>query len=407
MPEDAGVPAAATVAATPSRGRPLWFAPIAVPLSLSALLLTAACAALSLGRFPVGIGDVATLALGWLGVGPGRAAVSESAWRVVELVRLPRLLVAGSVGAGLALAGAALQGVFRNPLVDAHVIGVSSGAAFGGVLAILFGFGAAVLWPMAFAWGLGAVLLVLLLSRQAGGSSILLLVLSGIVVSALFAALVSLATYFANPNDTLPAIVFWLMGSFAGATPERAALVVPIIVVLALPLLAMGFRINVLSLGDEEAQALGLRVEPTRWLVLTAVTGITAAGVATSGMIGWVGLVVPHFARLAGRPRPPAAPACRDDARCQLSADHRHPRPDPRSLGNPARHPHRAGRRPGLRLPAASNREPGLAVMLKAEHLAFRFDASGPWLFRDLTFSLPAGRTLALLGPNGRGKTTC
>ena len=301
MPEDAGVPAAA-VAATPSRAWRLRLAPIAVPLSLSALLLAAACAALTLGRYPIGIGDVATLALGWLGVGPGRAGVSESAWRIVELVRLPRLLVAGSVGAGLALSGAALQGVFRNPLVDPHVIGVSSGAAFGGVLAILFGLGAAVFWPMAFACGLGAVLLVLVLSRKAGRSSILMLVLSGIVVSALFAALVSLATYFADPNDTLPAIVFWLMGSFAGATPERAALVVPVIAVLALPLLAMGFRINVLSLGDEEAQALGLRVEPTRWLALAAVTGITAAGVATSGMIGWVGLVVPHFARVLAGP---------------------------------------------------------------------------------------------------------
>lgn len=276
---------------------PAWATPAAVTALLVLLLAAAAIAALTVGRFPVGLGDIATLMLGWLGIGPGRAGVAESAWRVVELVRLPRMLVAGFVGAGLALSGAALQGVFRNPLVDPHVIGVSSGAAFGGVLAILLGLGALTLWSMAFAFGLGAVLIVLLLSRKAGRSSVLMLVLSGIVVSALFAALVSLATYFADPNDTLPAIVFWLMGSFASATPERATLMLPIIVVFALPLLAMRFRINILSLGDEEAQALGLRVEPTRWLALACVTGIAAASVANSGMIGWVGLVVPHFAR--------------------------------------------------------------------------------------------------------------
>ena len=207
------------------------------------------------------------------------------------------MLIAGFVGAGLALSGAALQGIFRNPLVDPHVVGVTSGAAFGGVLSILMGLGALALWSMAFSFGLGAVLLVLILSRKAGRSSMLMLVLSGTVVAAMFSALVSLVTYFANPNDTLPAIVFWLMGSFAGATPARAAFMLPTVAAFALPLLAMSFRINVLSLGDEEAQALGIRVEPTRWLVLASVTGIAAASIANSGMIGWVGLVVPHFAR--------------------------------------------------------------------------------------------------------------
>lgn len=121
--------------------------------------------------------------------------------------------------------------------------------------------------------------------------------LADVVISALFSALVSLATYLADPNDTLPAIVFWLMGSFASATPERALYMVPIVAVFVLPLLLMRFRINILSLGDEEASSLGLKVEPTRWLVLCCVTGITAASVANSGIIGWVGLVVPHFAR--------------------------------------------------------------------------------------------------------------
>jgi iron complex transport system permease protein len=267
-------------------------------LALVALLIVAVIASLSIGRYAVGLGDLATLFGGWMGIGPGRDGVPEPAWRVVELVRLPRMLVGAFVGAGLALSGAVLQGVFRNPLVDPHVIGVSSGAAFGGVFAILLGLGATALWSMAFASGLAALLLVVVMSRKAGRSSILMLVLSGVVVSALFSALVSLATYFADPNDTLPAIVFWLMGSFASATPERAIYMLPIVGLLAIPLLLMRFRINILSLGDEEARALGINVEPTRWLALSCVTGITAASVANSGIIGWVGLVVPHFARV-------------------------------------------------------------------------------------------------------------
>jgi iron complex transport system permease protein len=117
------------------------------------------------------------------------------------------------------------------------------------------------------------------------------------VISALFSALVSLATYVADPQNTLPAIVFWLMGSFAGSTPARALILAPTIAAFALPLLLMRFRIDVLSLGDEEAQALGVNVERTRWLALGCVTAIAAISVANSGMIGWVGLVVPHFAR--------------------------------------------------------------------------------------------------------------
>lgn len=269
---------------------------LAMP-ALVVLLLVASVASLSIGRYGVGLGDLATLVSGWFGIGPGRAGVAEPVWRVVELVRIPRLLIGGFVGAGLALSGAVLQGVFRNPLVDPHVIGVSSGAAFGGVFAILLGLGAVALWSMAFAFGLAALLLVVMMSRKAGRSSILMLVLSGVVISALFSALVSLATYLADPNDTLPAIVFWLMGSFASATPQRAMVMVPIVVIFALPLMLMRFRINILSLGDEEARGLGLKVERTRWLVLCCVTGITAASVANSGIIGWVGLVVPHFAR--------------------------------------------------------------------------------------------------------------
>jgi len=272
--------------------RPLVFAGLVV------VLLLAVLAALAIGRYAVAPGDVLALLLGRIGIGPGRTGIPESAWRVVELVRLPRVIVGAFVGAGLALSGAVLQGTFRNPLVDPHVIGVSSGAAFGGVIAILLGLSGAALFGLSFGLGLGAVLCVLLMSREGGRSPLLMLVLAGIVVSALFSALVSLATYVADPQNTLPAIVFWLMGSFASATPSRALVVASLVALCAVPLLLMRFRINVLSLGDEEAQALGVHVERTRWLALLCVTAITAVSVATSGIIGWVGLVIPHFARM-------------------------------------------------------------------------------------------------------------
>ena len=275
---------------------------VGVSTGLVVLLLVAAGVSLSVGRYPVGFWDLATIAGGWIGLGPGRAGVEETAWRVVELVRAPRVLVAALCGAGLALAGATLQGIFRNPLVGPQMIGVSSGAAFGGALAILLVLGAAALIGLAFVFGLLAVMIVYLVSRQDGRSPILMLVLAGVVVSALFGALVSLLTYLADPNDTLPAIVFWLMGSFAVASFTKVAIVAAALVLFGLPLLMMRFGINLLSLGDEEAEALGVPVERTRWIALICVTAITASTVAIAGIVGWVGLVVPHLARMVVGP---------------------------------------------------------------------------------------------------------
>jgi iron complex transport system permease protein len=280
------------------RGVAAWPADTLVAAGLVGLLLIAAAVALSVGRYSVGFADLLTIVGGWVGIGPGRAGVAETDWRVVELVRLPRLLVAILSGAGLALAGAALQGVFRNPLVGPQLIGVSSGAAFGGALAILLVLGAAALIGLAFIGGLAAILIVYLISRQDGRSPVLMLVLAGVVISALFSALVSLLTYLADPNDTLPAIVFWLMGSFATASFEKVAIIAGAVILFGAPLLLMRFSINVLSLGDEEAEALGVKVERTRWLALICVTAITAASVAIAGIVGWVGLVVPHLARM-------------------------------------------------------------------------------------------------------------
>lgn len=255
---------------------------------------------LGIGRFGVPIGNVAGILMGnVLPIEPSWKPVEE---RVVELIRMPRILIAGLAGAGLAVAGAALQGVFRNPLVGPQIIGVSSGAAFGGAFAILVSESQILLIGAAFGFGMLAMLVVYTISRQQGRASILMLVLSGIVTSAFFSALVSITKFVADPDDKLPAIVFWLMGSFASASYDKVLLIGIPVALGSLVVYLMRFQINVLSLGDEEAQSLGLKVERTRWIVLIAVALISAAVVAAAGIVGWVGLVIPHFARMLTGP---------------------------------------------------------------------------------------------------------
>ena len=255
---------------------------------------------LGIGRFGVPVDHVAAILLE--NILPIEASWKPVEERVVELIRMPRILIAGLAGAGLAVAGAALQGVFRNPLVGPQIIGVSSGAAFGGAFAILVSESQVLLIGAAFGFGLLAMLIVYAISRQQGRASILMLVLSGIVTSAFFSALVSITKFVADPDDKLPAIVFWLMGSFASASYEKVLLIGIPVALGSVVVYLMRFQINVLSLGDEEAQSLGLRVERTRWVVLIAVALISAAVVAAAGIVGWVGLVIPHFARMLTGP---------------------------------------------------------------------------------------------------------
>ncbi len=255
---------------------------------------------LGIGRFGVPIDHVFAILL-------GNVFRIELTWkpveeRVVELIRMPRILIAALAGAGLAVAGSALQGVFRNPLVGPQIIGVSSGAAFGGAFAILVSESQVLLIGAAFGFGMLAMLVVYTISRQQGRASILMLVLAGIVTSAFFSALVSITKFVADPDDKLPAIVFWLMGSFASSSYEKVLLIGIPVMLGSLVVYLMRFQINVLSLGDEEAQSLGLKVERTRWIVLVAVALISAAVVSAAGIVGWVGLVIPHFARMLTGP---------------------------------------------------------------------------------------------------------
>ncbi|RVT89987.1 iron ABC transporter permease [Rhodovarius crocodyli] len=263
------------------------------------VLLLAAVLLLSLaaGRYPVPIGHVAAiLAAPVFDITP---SWSPAEALVVRTVRLPRLLTAGLAGAGLALCGAVLQGIFRNPLVGPQTIGVSSGAALGGVVAImLLGFG----WPVAGGAFLGAVLAllaVLAIHDGRGLSAVLTLVLAGVVVSAFCGAMVSFATYVADPETKLPGLVFWLMGSFATATWPKLGLLALCSLPAGALMLAMRWRINILSLGDEEARSLGVHPARDRLILFGAICALVAAQVSVSGAIGWVGLVIPNLCRIA------------------------------------------------------------------------------------------------------------
>jgi len=218
--------------------------------------------------------------------------------RIVELVRLPRILVAGFVGAGLAISGAALQGMFRNPLVGPKIIGVSAGAGFGGVLAMLFGLTGTFILGFATIFGIVAIACTLFIARSGHNTSLLALVLGGVVTGGFFTAMISLVKFTADPDDILPEIVYWLLGSF-NESGYSDALYISIPLLLAGTIVyKMRHTINVLSLGEEEAHTLGINVKKSRWVLMIMTAIIVAACVSVSGVIGWVGLIIPHFARM-------------------------------------------------------------------------------------------------------------
>lgn len=265
-------------------------------LVVSVGVVLVAVIALAVGRYAMGPDQVVRVLLGQ--ILPLEQTWTSAEEAVVVNVRLPRVLLAILVGAGLAACGAALQAVFGNPLVSPQILGVSSGASFGGALAIVLGLGSAALVLGSFGFGLVALLAVFAASRTRGPAPPLTIVLAGIVVGALFAALVSLLTYLADPYGELQSLVFWLLGSLATATYTKVAIAgVPVLLGGAV-IYALRWRINVLSLGDEDAVTLGVRPGRLRWLIFTAVAAVVAGAVAVSGVIGWVGLVVPHLARL-------------------------------------------------------------------------------------------------------------
>ena len=266
-----------------------------VLLGASVGLLVLALLALGTGRYPLSPGDVVSVLWKRL-TGVADAGMADA---VVWQIRLPRVGVAMLVGAALATAGTAYQHLFRNPLVAPDTLGVSSGAALGAVLGIFMGAGFLAIEAFAFAGGLAAVVIVMLIAaRLTAHDPLVTLILTGIVVASLLGAAISLIKYLADPYNQLPAITFWLMGSFASASHTEVRSLLPAVALALVVLIALAWRVNLLALPEDEARALGVNTRRLRAAVIAAATLATSASVAVSGIIGWVGLVVPHMARL-------------------------------------------------------------------------------------------------------------
>jgi iron complex transport system permease protein len=266
---------------------------------LAALLTLLMLAAALVGAYPVSLAEL-TAAIGRRLTGAVPFGQIDT---VLFEVRFPRVLAAVLGGAALAGAGAAYQTLFRNPLVSPDILGVSTGAGLGAVLGIFLSLPVIGIQLAAFATGLATVALVYAIAAAVRGRDpILVLVLAGVVVGSLAGAAISLLKILADPYDQLPAIVFWLLGSFSAIRKGEVWTALPMVLIGLVPLLALRWRINVLSLGDEEAKALGVEAGRLRLAVVAAATLMTASVVAISGVIGWVGLVIPHIARMAVGP---------------------------------------------------------------------------------------------------------
>lgn len=227
----------------------------------------------------------------------GDAVAASMVWQV----RLPRILAASLVGGGLSVAGAVFQGVFRNPLASPYTLGISNGAGFGAALGIILGAGMVFTQLSAISFGLVTVALTFLVASRSKRSSVTL-VLAGMLISSLFASLVSLLKFVADPTEKLPQIVYWLMGSFSAVSYDKLLMILPLYVVALLVLLAFRWRLNVLAIGDTEARSFGVDVQRDRRVVIVAASVIAALAVSVSGIIGWVGIVVPHLARMITGP---------------------------------------------------------------------------------------------------------
>ena len=254
---------------------------------------------------------VISFAIGWYSINPvtiiryfwsrlwaTREVFAEEITTVLINVRLPRILLAILVGSGLSVAGHTFQGVFQNPMVSPDVLGASSGASFGAALAILAGFSSAGITISSFAFGLLSIVLVLFISSLVRANKLLSLVLTGIVVSSLFSAGLSLIKYAADPTNQLPSITYWLMGSLNSARMKSLAFAaIPILLGITVILL-LRWQLNLLALGEEAAATMGVRTRLVRTLMVVSATLIIATCVSVSGVIGWIGLVVPHISRM-------------------------------------------------------------------------------------------------------------
>lgn len=217
---------------------------------------------------------------------------------VVLNIRLPRILMGILVGSGLAVAGTSYQAIFGNPLVSPDILGVSSGAGFGAALAILLSAGTVTIQGTSLMFGLLAVGMVLYIAKIKNHTELFMLVLSGVIIKSLFEALISLIKYVADPEDKLPAITVWLVGSLASTSYRDVLIATIVIVPCFIAMMFLRWKLNLLSLDEEEARSLGINVKQLRLVVIVIATLITGVTVSICGVIGWIGLVIPHVARM-------------------------------------------------------------------------------------------------------------
>ena len=255
----------------------------------------------ALGKFPVSPHDL--LAVLWGKLTGGASGVPPAVETVVWQIRLPRIAAALLIGAALAAAGSTYQGLFRNPLVSPDILGVAAGAGLGAVLGIFLSLPVVVVQALAFLGGLGAVAVVYLTGAVLRGRDpILVLVLAGVAMGTLLGAAISLVKVLADPYNQLPAITFWLLGRLTAITLSDLRAALPAILIGLVPLYLLRWRMNLMTLGDEEARALGVETRLLRALFVAAATLMTSAAVSISGIIGWIGLIIPHAARLLAGP---------------------------------------------------------------------------------------------------------
>jgi iron complex transport system permease protein len=264
-------------------------------LALAVLLIVCIFVSFLLGRYPVPARELT-------GISFSKIFPIEQFWTAAQEtavwnIRMPRVIIAVLVGACLSAAGAAYQGVFQNPMAAPHILGASAGAGFGAALAIYIGLSTYNVTLMAFAMSLLTVGLVFWISKHTKGDKVVGIILAGIIVSSLFKAGISFIKLVADPTNKLPAITYWLMGSLAGASKSEVGFVFWPMLIGLVPLLLMRWRLNILTMGDDEARAMGVNATNIRLSVMICATLITAASISVAGMIEWVGLIIPHMMR--------------------------------------------------------------------------------------------------------------
>lgn len=265
-------------------------------LVLLILPLVTALVCIGSGRYSLSVGESFQVLYNSLIY--GSQSVDPQSYQVIISIRLPRIILALLCGAGLAVSGAAFQALFTNPLATPDTLGVAAGASFGAVLALLVWDNLLWIQTIALLMGLLAVWLTYSISKLRGQATVIMMVLSGIVISSMFQAFISLVKYLADPEDKLPSITYWLMGSLASITYKSLLIGAPFIIVGIGLIFALRWKLNVLSLSEDEARSMGVNVKSLRLVIVVAATLITVSAVSMCGQVGWIGLLIPHIARM-------------------------------------------------------------------------------------------------------------